>query len=409
MTAAVHPGDALSRGERLTYILVLGALTALGPFTIDMYLPALPDLEREFHATPAAVQLTITATMLGFAAGQLVVGPLSDKVGRRRPLIAAAAVHVLACVAAALAPDLFWLSVARVFQGIGAASGAVVTMATVRDLFGGYPLVKMLSRLSLVSGLAPVLAPVIGSQLLLLVDWRGLFAFLACYGALMLVSTSLFVRETLPPERRAEKGSSTVAQRYGALFRDRIFVGAILIGGANFSGVFTYIASSSFLFQGVYDLNPQEYGLLFGVNSIGIMVGVQTSARLQKHINPPYVIAGATLMQFLAAVAIIVSELAGGGILGIAIPLWFFIAGCGFNFSAIPGLALSRHGRQAGTAASVLGAANFGFAGVVSPIVGLFAITNAIPMAGIMAIAIGLGMLVLWAVVRPRTVPPLGS
>jgi DHA1 family bicyclomycin/chloramphenicol resistance-like MFS transporter len=407
MTAAVHPGDALSRPERLTYILVLGALTALGPFTIDLYLPALPILERELHAPTALVQLTLTATMVGFALGQLFVGPLSDQVGRRRPLLMATAVHILACLGAALAPDLFWLSVARVLQGVGAAAGGVVAMATVRDLFGGYPLVKMLSRLALVSGLAPVIAPVLGSQLLLVVDWRGLFVFLAAFGFLVLVANALFLRETLPASARHARGHSTVRQRYGALFRDRIYVGAVIIAGANFSALFAYLSSSSFLFQDVYTLSAQEYGILFGINSVGVIVGVQSSSRMQKRIGPQWIIAGATIVQLVAAVAIIVLDASGAGFLGIAIPLWFFIAACGFNFPAISALALVRHGHEAGTAASVLGAANFGVAGIVSPIVGLFTITNAIPMAGVMVVAIVIAIAVLWTIVRPATVPPL--
>jgi DHA1 family bicyclomycin/chloramphenicol resistance-like MFS transporter len=407
MTAAVHPGDALSRGERLTYIFVLGALTALGPFTIDLYLPALPTLERELVAPTALVQLTLTATMVGFALGQLFVGPLSDQVGRRRPLLLATGVHILACVAAAVAPDLFWLGIARVFQGVGAAAGGVVAMAMVRDLFGGYPLVKMLSRLALVSGLAPVIAPVLGSQLLLVVDWRGLFVFLAAFGFLVLIANALLLRETLPDAARHARGHSTVAQRYGALFRDRIYVGAVIIAGANFSALFAYLSSSSFLFQDVYALSAQEYGLLFGINSIGVIVGVQTSSRLQKHIGPQWIIAGATIVQLLAALAIIVLDTSGAGFLGIAIPLWFFIAACGFNFPAISALALVRHGHEAGTAASVLGAANFGVAGIVSPIVGLFTITNGVPMAGVMVVAIVIAIVVLWTIVRPATVPPL--
>ena len=197
-----HPGDALTRRQRLVYVFVLGALTALGPFTIDLYLPAFPVLEREFDVNAAAIQLTLTGTMVGFALGQLIVGPLSDQIGRRLPLIAATALHIAACFGAALAPDLFWLSVARVLQGLGAAAGAVVATAMVRDLFGGYPLVRMLAHLSLVNGLAPILAPVIGSQLLLVVDWRGLFWFLAAFGVLVVVATAVFIRETLPVERR---------------------------------------------------------------------------------------------------------------------------------------------------------------------------------------------------------------
>jgi DHA1 family bicyclomycin/chloramphenicol resistance-like MFS transporter len=283
----------------------------------------------------------------------------------------------------------------------------VVAMATVRDLFGGYPLVKMLSRLALVSGLAPVIAPVLGSQLLLVVDWRGLFVFLAAFGFLVLVANALFLRETLPASARHARGHSTVRQRYGALFRDRIYVGAVIIAGANFSALFAYLSSSSFLFQDVYTLSAQEYGILFGINSVGVIVGVQSSSRMQKRIGPQWIIAGATIVQLVAAVAIIVLDASGAGFLGIAIPLWFFIAACGFNFPAISALALVRHGHEAGTAASVLGAANFGVAGIVSPIVGLFTITNAIPMAGVMVVAIVIAIAVLWTIVRPATVPPL--
>ncbi len=404
-----HPGDDLTRSQRLTYVLVLGALTALGPFTIDMYLPAFPVLEQEFQVNAAAIQLTLTGTMVGFAVGQLLVGPLSDQIGRRRPLIAATALHIVACFAAAFAPDLFWLGVARVLQGLGAAAGAVVATAMVRDLFGGYPLVRMLAHLSLVNGLAPILAPVIGSQLLLFVDWRGLFWYLAGFGVLVVLATAVFIRETLPVERRRIRGHSSVAERYGALFRDRIYVGAVVIAGMNFSALFAYLSSSSFLFQDVHGLSAQEYGLLFGLNSIGVVAGVQISSRLQKRIGPAWIIAGATIVQSICAVAMIVLDLSGAGIFGTIVPLFVFIAACGFNFPAISALALVRHGAEAGTAASVLGAANFGVAGLVSPIVGLFVIRDSIPMASVMLVAIGVAIIALWTIVRPRTVPALDA
>ncbi len=407
--ATTYPGDALTRSQRLVYVIVLGALTALGPFTIDMYLPAFPVLEHEFDVQAAAIQLTLTGTMVGFAVGQLLVGPLSDQIGRRVPLIASTALHVLACVGAAYAPDLVLLGVFRVLQGLGAAAGAVVATAMVRDLFGGYPLVRMLANLSLVNGLAPILAPVIGSQLLLLVDWRGLFWFLAVLGLLVVVATAVFIRETLPPERRRVRGHSSVAQRYGALFRDRVYVGAVIIAGMNFSALFAYLSSSSFLFQEVHGMSPQEYGLLFGANSIGVVLGVQISSRLQKRIGPAWIVAGATIVQAVCAFAMIVLDLSGAGLWGTIAPLFVFIAACGFNFPAISALALVRHGAEAGTAASVLGAANFGVAGLVSPIVGLFVIRDSIPMAGTMLVAVLVAIAVLWAVVRPRTVPALDA
>lgn len=407
MSTVVHPGDSLTRRQRVVYILVLGALTALGPFTIDLYLPAFPKIETDLAVSTAAIQLTLTATTLGFAFGQLLVGPWSDRVGRRLPLILATTVHILASLGVALAPDLTWLLAFRVLQGFGAAAGAVVAMATVRDLFGGYPLVRMLSRLALVNGLAPIAAPVIGSQLLLVMPWRGLFFVLAGYGVLVVVAASLFIIETLPPAQRVDPGHATLGQRYRVLFTDRVFVGVAIIGGMSFSGLFAYLSASPFLFQDVYGLDPQGYGLLFAANSIGIVAGVQISARLAKRIPPQWILSVSTVVLFAAAIAIIVLDLAGAGFFGTVIPLWFFITACGFGFPMVQALALANHGKEAGTAASVLGAMNFGLAGLLSPIVGLFGIANAVPMGAVMAATSLVSIASLWFIVRPRTVPAL--
>jgi DHA1 family bicyclomycin/chloramphenicol resistance-like MFS transporter len=407
MTVVVHPGDSLTPRQRLVYILVLGALTALGPFTIDLYLPAFPDIEADLGVSTAAIQLTLTATTLGFAVGQLLVGPWSDRVGRRLPLIIATTVHVVASLGVFVAPGIEWLLVFRMLQGAGAAAGGVVAMAIVRDLFGGLPLVRMLSRLSLVNGLAPILAPVIGSQLLLLAPWRGIFLFLALYGVLVVFAAIFFIVETLPPARRIDLGHSTARQRYHALFTDRVFVGVAVIAGMTFSGLFAYLSSSSFLFQDVYGLDPQEFGLLFAVNSIGVVAGVQASSFLARFIGPQWILAGAITLMVLSAGTIVVLDSLGTGIVGILVPLWFFILACGFSFPCTQVLALANHGSEAGTAASLLGALNFGLAGLISPIVGLFGIDNAIPMGAVMGITSLVSVVVLWTVVRPRTVPAL--
>lgn len=407
MTTVVHPGDSLSGRQRAVYVLILGALTALGPFTIDLYLPAFPEIEGDLGVSTAAVQLTLTATTIGFAFGQLLVGPWSDKVGRRLPLVLATSVHIVASIGVAFSPDISWLLAFRVLQGFGAAAGGVVAMATVRDLFGGYPLVRMLSRLALVTGIAPIAAPVIGSQLLLVMPWRGMFIVLAAYGVIIMALAALFIVETLPPARRVEKGHSTLGERYRSLFTDRIFVGVAIIGGMTFSGLFAYLSASSFLFQGVYGLDPQGYGLLFAVNSIGVVIGVQVSSRLAKYFGPAWILAGSTAVLLSSAIAIVVLEFAGAGLLGTVIPLWFFITACGFGFPCVQVLALTNHGKEAGTAASVLGAMNFGLAGAISPIVGLFGITNAVPMGTVMAVTASVAIASLWFVVRPRTVPAL--
>ncbi len=407
MTVVVHPGDSLTPRQRLVYVIVLGALTALGSFTIDLYLPAFPQIETDLATTTAVVQLTLTATTLGFAVGQLLVGPWSDRVGRRMPLIVATSIHVVASLGVAFAPSIELLFVGRLFQGVGAAAGSVVAMAIVRDLFGGLPLVRMLSRLSLVSGLAPILAPVIGSQLLLIMPWRGMFVVLAVYGALALLATVFFIVETLPPARRVDLGHSTTRQRYRALFTDRIFVGVAIVSGLTFAGLFAYLASSSFLFQDVYGLDPQQFGLLFAVNSLGVVGGVQASSFLARFIGPQWILAGALSALVLAAAAIVVLDAAGAGFAGVLVPLWFFITACGFTFPCTQVLALAGHGSEAGTAASLLGALNFGLAGLISPVVGLFGITSAIPMGAIMGLTATISVIVLWTVVRPWTVPAL--
>lgn len=406
----LHPGDSIPHRRRVLYIVLLGALTALGPFTIDLYLPAFPVLEEDFQTTATLIQLTLTGTMIGFALGQLIVGPLSDKVGRRVPLLSVTALHVVASVAAALAPTLELLSVARVLQGAGAAAGGVVAAAIVRDLFGGRRLVVMLSRLALVSGVAPVLAPLVGSALLAVMPWRGIFVVLAVYGAVMLLSAIIFLPETLPKARRNERGATTVWQRYRSVFSDRVFIGVLIIGGMTFSGMFSYLSSSSFLFQQTYGFDAQQYGILFAVNSLGVVVGVQTASRLAARFGPQWVMAWSTAVLVLAASAIVVTDQLGFGLWGTIVPLWVFIAACGFTFPCVQVLALDRHGKAAGTAQSIIGATNFGVAGLVSPLVGWIARDagiTATTMASVMVGCAVVGVLSLWIIVRPRTVERL--
>ncbi|NLP82903.1 multidrug effflux MFS transporter [Microbacterium sp. CFH 90308] len=406
----LHPGDSISTRRRVLYIILLGALTALGPFTIDLYLPAFPALEEDFQTTAAAIQLTLTGTMIGFALGQLIVGPLSDKVGRRLPLLVVTALHVVASVAAALAPSLELLSVARVFMGAGAAAGGVVAAAIVRDLFGGRRLVVMLSRLALVSGVAPVLAPLVGSALLLVVSWRGIFVVLAIYGAVMLVSAIVFLPETLPKARRHERGATTIWQRYRSVFSDRVFIGVLIIGGMTFSGLFSYLSASPFLFQVTYAFDPQQYGVLFAVNSLGVVLGVQAAARLAARFGPQWVLAWSTAVLLVAASVIILADQLGLGLWGTVVPLFVFMTACGFSFPCVQVLALDRHGKAAGTAQSVVGATNFGVAGLISPLVGWIARDAGITATTMATVMVGcavIGVLALWLIVRPRSVARL--
>lgn len=407
MSTHGQPGDSLDRRQLIVYVVALGALTALGPFTIDLYLPAFPTLQKDFKVTAMMVQLTLTATTLGFGVGQLLVGPWSDRVGRRIPLIISTSVHVLASVGAIYAPDIVTLSICRVFQGIGAAAGGVVAMATVRDLFSGLRLVRMLSRLALVSGLAPVLAPVIGSQLLRFVDWRGIFVFLAAYGVLMFIVAIFFVAETLPQANRNDLRDGAFRNRYIAIFGDRTFVGVAIIGAMIFSGLFAYLSTSSFLFQNVYEVTAQQFGFIFGINSLGVIVGVQLSARLARRMGPQWILACSTAMLLISSLMIVVLGNSRIGLLGVVIPLFFYLAACGFSFPMLQVLGLLNHANEAATAASILGAMNFGVAALISPAATMFGGHDAIAMGAVMASTSLISVLALWFVVRPRSVPPL--
>ncbi|HVL60521.1 MAG TPA: MFS transporter, partial [Microbacterium sp.] len=249
-----------------------------------------------------------------------------------------------------------------------------------------------------------------GSQLLNVMDWRGVFVVLAIYGIVVLLAVAFLIVETLPESRRHVSGQSTLRQRYAVLFRDRVYLGAALIGGMTVTGLFGYLSTSSFLFQEVYGFSPQEFGILFGVNSVGVIIGVQTSSRLMRGPVPPqWILAGTTTVQFLLAGAIMTLDASGAGLWGTLIPLWFFILACGFAFPAVQVLALAHHGAEAGTAASLLGALNFGLAGAISPLIGLMGVGSAVPMAFVMALAALVSIVALWALVRPRSVPPLSD
>ena len=408
MTTLTHPGDALSRSSRLLYVLVLGALVALGPFTIDLYLPAFPIVAQELSASESAIQLTLTATMIGFGLGQLVIGPWSDTVGRRVPLILATALHVGASLGVALSPDIAWVLVFRVLQGVGAAGGGVVAMATVRDLFGGQPLVRMLSRLALVTSLAPILAPVIGSSLLVVLDWRGLFVALAGYGILVVILAATLITETLPPERRRVKGHSTAGQRYRAVLSDRVFIGVALIAGLVFSGLFAYLSSSSFVFQQVYDLDAQQFGIVFAVNSIGLALASQVASRLMRRFAPPKILAISLPIMVLAGFGIAFAASLGAGLPVIVGGTFVFLSCAGLSFPCIQVTALAPHGAEAGTAAALLGAINFGIASLAAPLVGLFGTETAVPMGIAMGTALALAVGLLWIVVRPLRSKPIG-
>lgn len=394
---------------RVLFVVVLGVLLALGSFTIDLYLPAFPALRDEFRVDAAIIPLTLTATTIGFGAGQLIVGPWSDRVGRRMPIVISTSVHIAASLGVAIAPTIEVMFVFRFLQGFGAAAGAVVVMAVVRDLFGGRALVRVLSRMALVTGLAPVIAPIVGAQLLAIMPWRGLFVVLAVYGAVSLVAVMLVIPETLPPERRAAGRRGAVMANYRALMSDRIFVATLLIGALSTSGAFAYVLSSSFLLQTTYGLTPQEFSAMFAINGASTLIGVQIGAHLAHRIGPQWSLSIASGVLVLTSLGVLLLPLFVPGVWGVVIPLALFLMAFGAMSPCVSVLALDPHPREAGTAASLLGALSYVAVGVISPLPGVLATGSSVALG---AVILGTSILVVLLVIfalRPQTIGAIGD
>lgn len=390
-----------TRGQRLQLVLILGASIALGPLTIDMYLPALPEITDDLMTTSATVQLTLTGTLLGLALGQLFIGPLSDRLGRHRPLLAGTAVHVLASVLCLVAPNIAVLGALRVLQGLGAAAGAVIALAVVRDLYTGRAAATLLSRLILVMGAAPVIAPTLGGELLRFTSWRGVFGALALFGLVLLPLTARGLRETLPPERRQSSGVLGTLRTYGGLLRDRTFVGLVLVGGLTMAGLLGYVAGSSFVFQQQFGLDQQQFGLVFGSGAFWLIAATQLNTVLLRRFSPQQLLLGAVAAGAMAGLVLLGLALTGtGGLLGVLLPMWSVLFTVGFALPNAPAVALSQHGEVAGTAAALLGAVRFGVGAVVSPLVGMLG-NDAVAMSTVVAGGMMLSLLVLVVVVRP--------
>lgn len=390
------PGDHYVGRRYLQLVLVLGALTAIGPLTIDTYLPALPELTAEMGATASQAQLTITGLLVGLGVGQLVVGPLSDAVGRRRPLLMGLAGHGLMSVVCALAPSVTMLAITRSLQGVAGAAVAVVSMAVVRDLFSGVRAAQLLSRLMLVVGVAPILAPSLGSALMTFTSWRGIFVVLAVVAVALFVLALVALPETLPPVRRRPGGVRDSLRGYADLFRDPTFVVMVLVAGLMFATLFAYISGAPFILQELFALSPQQFGVAFGLNAVGLIVMTQVNPLLVQRITPVTALSIGVVVSTLGAVALLVTSVTGfGGLFGFLVPLWFVVAAAGLSFPNAPAIALNRHGEAAGTAAALLGAAQFLIGGLIAPLVGALADGTAAPMAAVILGASTLALVLL--------------
>ncbi|MEV6797394.1 multidrug effflux MFS transporter [Micromonospora rifamycinica] len=404
---APTPGELMTSGQRVRLVLVLGSLLAIGPLTIDMYLPALPAIAADLATTSAAVQLTLTGTLAGLALGQLLIGPLSDAVGRRGPLIAGLALHIVASALCVVAPNIVVLGGLRVVQGLGVAAATVVAMAVLRDLFSGTAFATLLSRLLLVMGAAPILAPTLGGGVLRWTDWRGVFVTLTVLGVLLVVLAVVGLPETLPARRRQRGGVWTTLGLYASLLRDRVFVGLVLVAGLAMAALFAYVAGSSFVLQERYGLDEQQFGLAFGAGAVGLIGAAQYNVRLLRRHSPQRILVTSLTIGTLAGLALLAFAATGfGGLPALLVALWAVLASAGLAMPNAPALALSRHGEAAGTASALLGAVQFGVGAVAAPMVGVLG-NGAVAMALVVTGGMVASLAVLFLVVRPSRLADL--
>ncbi|MFB6835946.1 Bcr/CflA family multidrug efflux MFS transporter [Streptomyces sp. NPDC056361] len=399
------PAVTATRRTGLLVTLVLGGLTALPPLSMDMYLPALPQVTGALHAPAATVQLTLTACLAGMALGQLVVGPMSDKWGRRRPLLVGMVVYVLATAVCALAPTAELLIGFRLLQGLAGAAGIVIARAVVRDLYDGVEMARFFSTLMLISGSAPIVAPLIGGQILRITDWRGVFHVLTVIGVLLTVVVWRFLDETLPAGRRQQGGVGAALRTMRGLVADRVFAGYMLAGGFGFATLFAYISASPFVVQEIYGASPQTFSLLFGLNSVGLVALGQINGKLLVgRVSLDKVLAWGLGTIFLASLALLLltSGVFGeAGLFPIAACLFVLMSAMGVALPNTNALALMRTPHAAGSASALLGTTSFLVGAVASPLVGIAGEHTAVPMAVVQIVCAVLALACFLGLCRP--------
>lgn len=354
------------------FVAMVGSMAALGAMTVDMYLPSLPAVARDLDSTDAAAQFTISAVLIGAGAGQLLIGPLSDRFGRRRPALIGVALHVVASLLCMVVPSMALLVVLRMVQGVGNSAASITAMAVIRDRLTGAPAARVLSRLMLVIGLAPLLAPTIGGLIAGVAGWRAVFGVLAALGVVLGVVIWRFLPETHPPERRSTSGIGGALRGYGVVLRDRQFVALAFMPGLAMGALISYVAASPFVLQVGFGLGEHVFALIFALNGIGLVLGAQVNASLVKRVAPIRIVRVALpITLVLAGILWVVVVTEAGGLLGLLIPLWLLLAVLGLVPPNTSAMALSRHGARAGTAAALIGSLQAGIAGLVSPLVGV--------------------------------------
>ncbi|MFP7296193.1 multidrug effflux MFS transporter [Neobacillus niacini] len=392
--------NTLTGAKRLQLALLLGSLGLLGPFTIDTYLPSFPTIVKDYDTTASLVQVSLTTCLLGLGVGQLVIGPMSDVQGRRKPLRTFLFLYLIASVICAFAPNIYTFIGARFIQGFAAAGGLVISRAIVRDLYSGRELTKFFSLLMLVGNLGPIVAPIAGAIILTFTDWSGVFLVLSCIGILLVLIVSWKLEETLPEEKRVSGNFSQVVRNFGSLFRDREFTGYAFTQGLIVAGIFAYVSGIPFVYQNIYGVTPQVFSLLFGVNGVALIIGSQLVGRLADFISETTFLKIGLFTANIAGAVLLTALLLKAPLIAVAIPIFLFIASLAVISSTSFTLAMEKQGHIAGSASALLGLLPFVLGSLTAPLVGIAGEYSAIPMGVIMFATSFIALLIYFGVVR---------
>lgn len=404
-TQGTLTGEELSVSKSLRYwiALILGTLAAIGPLSIDMYLPSLPSLTTDLHTSASLAQLSITACLLGMSLGQLFMGSLSDIRGRRIPLLIGLFAYTIASLLCAVNSSIGGLIALRFIQGMAGSAGIVISRAMVRDLYSGAEMMKFLSLLMLVNGLGPVMAPIIGGQLLQITSWRGVFVVLSIAGLLMFLAVFLGLTETLPIKNRTTGGFSNTLITYRKLISDRNFIKYALPQGFVTAAMFAYISGSPFVIQNIYGASPQVFSLIFAMNGLGIILAGQITGRLAPKIEGVKLYVGGLTLAAVSGFVLLLAILLKTSLPVVLIPLFFVVSCVGVVSTAGSALAMENYGHAAGSASALLGLLSFIFGAFVAPLVGMGGSDNAVPMGIIIAIC-DVGSLLIFLILRRPTI-----
>lgn len=385
------------RPSRLMLVLILGSLTAFGPLSMDMYLPALPAVTADLQTNASLTQLSITTCLLGLAIGQLIFGPLSDFQGRRKPLLTTIVLYAISSVLCAISPNIWFFVVVRFAQGLTASAGIVIARAAARDLYEGKELTKFVALLSIVMGAAPILSPIFGGIILKWTTWQAIFYILAMIGVVMFFAVLGFLPETLQEERRTKGNIFAVVSSFGTLLKDKIFVGIAFAQSFVSMSMFAYIAASPFVLQNIYGVSPQQFSLIFGLNGLGIIIFAQISGRLANYFAENKLLFFGIIQSLIGSILLFIVVIFTLPLWTIMLALFLVVSSVGIVNTMSFSLGMNRQGERAGSASAFLGILPFGGGAIVSPLVGIAGEFNAVPLGIVILVCGVLALLIFLA------------